>query len=149
MAEPFYTKGLNFSCKRCSHCCRHEPGYVYLSEVDLTNLSQYFNIEKKDFILKYCRFVSYYDGKKVLCLQEKSNYDCILWDRQCLAYEAKPIQCTTYPFWSYILKSASSWEQEGKECPGINNGTLRSKEEIQESLDLQINNIPITMGDEV
>lgn len=99
--------------------------------------------------MKYCRWVSYYNGKTALCLQEKSNYDCILWDGQCLAYEAKPIQCTTYPFWPYIMKSENSWQEESKDCPGINTGSLRSADEIQSCLELQINNIPITRDSEV
>ncbi|MBO5137289.1 MAG: YkgJ family cysteine cluster protein [Spirochaetaceae bacterium] len=143
MAEPFYAQGLRFSCKECSHCCRHEPGYVYLSEKDLTNLCQWFNLDRQDFIKKYCRWVSYYDGTEVLCLQEKENYDCILWQECCTAYEARPIQCSTYPFWSYIVESKESWQKEAMECPGINCGSLCKAEQIEKCLLDSKNSVPI------
>ena len=77
MSEKFYENGLHFECKQCSHCCKDEPGFVYLSQEDLTNLLQWFNVEKNDFIENYCRFVPFYDGSEVLALKEMPNYDCI------------------------------------------------------------------------
>ena len=130
--EQWYSsQGLRFSCTQCSHCCRHEPGFVYLSQKDLTNLCQCFNLEEQQFVEKYCRWVPYYDGTEVLCLQEKVNNDCIFWDSGCTAYEARPVQCSTYPFWTFVLKSPETWIQEGRECPGINCGELRSYSEIE------------------
>ena len=35
MSKKFYDDGLQFECARCSYCCRHEPGYVFLSDNDL------------------------------------------------------------------------------------------------------------------
>ena len=143
MENKFYSQGLNFTCARCSHCCRHEPGYVYLSQIDLTNLCQCFNLEEQEFIDKYCRWVPYYDGSEVLCLREKENYDCILWDIHCQAYGGRPIQCSTYPFWTWILESEGTWIQESKDCPGINKGQHWSCEQIQANVDRYKNNIPI------
>ena len=131
LTEPFYKDGLHFSCQRCSHCCRHEPGYVYLSQDELNNLCKRYNLSSQEFIKQYCRWVPYYDGSEVLCLQEKDNYDCILWDGMCTAYEARPAQCSTYPFWPFIVESDISWSAEAGECPGINKGELHSKEEIE------------------
>ena len=95
MSNCFYENGLNFQCQRCSHCCKDEPGFVYLSKIDLQNLLTCYNLTKEEFIEKYCRFVPYYDGSEVLCLLEKENYECILWDNGCTAYNARPIQCST------------------------------------------------------
>ena len=130
----FFENGLNFSCKRCSVCCRHEPGYVYLSETDLSNLCLKFKMSKEKFIDKYCRRVPYYNGTEVLCLLEKDNFDCILWDGGCTAYEARPVQCSTYPFWTSILSSESAWNRESDSCPGINCGQHRTRSEILENL---------------
>ena len=125
---------MNFSCKRCSVCCRHEPGYVYLSETDLSNLCVKFKMSKEKFIDKYCRRDPYYNGTEVLCLLEKDNFDCILWDGGCTAYEARPVQCSTYPFWTGILCSESAWNEESDSCPGINCGQHRTRSEILENL---------------
>ena len=80
-----------------------------------------------------------------MALLEKDNYDCVLWGTEgCLAYEARPVQCSTYPFWSWVLESRESWEQEAKSCKGINCGKLRSLQEIDEQKFLYDHNLPIT-----
>lgn len=126
MAESFLNNGLAFSCQQCSGCCRHDPGFVYLSREDLDLFLKILSISQEEFIEKYCRFVPYYDGGEVLCLKEKKNYDCIFWDNGCTAYEARPVQCRTYPFWSYIIKNEEAWITESKSCPGINKGSIHS-----------------------
>ena len=87
--EKFYKSGLHFECQRCSFCCGHSPGFVYLSKRDLTTLCKHFDMTVKDFVEKYCRWADYYYGSKVLALLEKKNYDCILWENGCSCYEAK------------------------------------------------------------
>ena len=144
----FYEDGLDFSCARCSHCCTTEPGYVYLSSEDLKLLLDFTKLPKDEFISQFCRWVGYYDGTEVLCLKEKKNYDCILWgEGGCTAYSARPVQCRTYPFWTNVLKSASSWNQEKSDCPGINCGKKHSYEEIKENLALYEQNKPISRGE--
>ncbi len=49
-------------------------------------------------------------------------------------YEARPIQCSTYPFWSSIVSSESAWESEAIDCPGIGKGRLRKREDVEDSL---------------
>lgn len=143
MEEVFYKDGLCFECQQCSHCCRHEPGYVYLSERDLNKLLEFFKTDKESFIEKYCRYVPYYDGSEVLCLKEKPGYDCIFWDNGCKAYEARPLQCSTYPFWSFILKSKKDWDSEAASCPGINKGKKHMYNEIELSKYIYEGNIPL------
>lgn len=143
----FYESGLHFTCKRCSHCCRIEPGFVYLSRKDLTNLCIWFKLNSDLFIERYCRWVRYYDNTEVLCLKETETYDCILWNNGCTAYENRPIQCSTYPFWSYLLESERDWNENQKCCPGINNGELHNKDEIEKQLDLYENNEPLRKND--
>ena len=141
----FYKDGLRFECRRCSDCCRISPGVVYLSKNDLTRLSQCFKISEVDFIAKYCRWVQYYGNKEALALLEKDNFDCVLWgEGGCLAYNARPVQCSTYPFWSWILKSQAEWDEESKSCKGINNGAIRSRQEIDGQKFLYEHNLPIT-----
>lgn len=141
----FYEKGLKFSCTQCSHCCRHESGFVYLSKIDLTNLCECFTLKEKDFIKKYCRIVEYYSNMQVLCLKEKANFDCILWDNGCTAYTARPTQCSTYPFWSFLLKDKKAWDDEATECPGINQGKNHSKSEIIIQMQAYEANKPLTV----
>lgn len=146
--KKFYEDGLHFQCQQCSHCCRSEPGYVYLSKSDLTKLLVWAKLNKEEFIEKYCRFVPYYDGSEVLCLLEKPGYDCIFWENGgCTAYEARPLQCSTYPFWSFLLESKEMWDAEADACPGINQGILHGKEEIEHCLRVYNANDPLRKGE--
>ena len=143
----YYDDGLHFICKRCSNCCRIDPGFVYLSRSDLTNLCQRFKMSVKEFVGVYCRWVQYYDNTQVLCLKEKTNYDCILWNDGCTAYEARPVQCSTFPFWSWILEDKEQWQTCSQDCPGINDGRFWSKEEIERERKRYEQNLPIHKND--
>lgn len=143
MDEKFYKDGLHFSCARCSFCCGHSPGFVYLSKRDLTELCKFKKLSVKEFVEEYCRFAEYYYGTQVLALKEQKNYDCILWQNGCSCYEARPVQCSTWPFWSWIIESKQSWEECGKECPGINKGNLISFEQIEKNRIAYENNKPL------
>jgi hypothetical protein len=70
-----------------------------------------------------------------LSLAEKKNYDCVFWDQGgCAVYEDRPVQCSTFPFWSSILVSRESWLEAARDCPGIGKGELRAREYIEELL---------------
>ena len=97
----------------------------------------------EDFEKKYCRWVTYYGGAKVLALLEKSNYDCVLWENGCSAYKARPIQCSTYPFWDWMLETPETWSDCARTCPGMNKGDLHSKDEIEEKRRAYLKNTPI------
>lgn len=135
MNEPFYADGLHFSCQRCSGCCRHDPGVVRLSEQDLARLLAWSGLDRDGFISKYCRWVDRGDGTENLCLLEKKNYDCILWDQGCTAYESRPFQCSSYPFWPSLLRDEDWWAANAADCPGVNKGTLHERKEIESFLE--------------
>ncbi len=141
--ECFYENGLQFECTRCSFCCGHSPGFVYLSRNDLEKLLEFFKMPVKEFVEKYCRFVDYYYGETVLALKELKNFDCILWNNGCSAYDARPVQCSTYPFWSWMIKDKKVWDECSKDCPGINRGKILNKNQIEEQKKLYDENRPL------
>ncbi|MBN1837483.1 MAG: YkgJ family cysteine cluster protein, partial [Spirochaetales bacterium] len=129
--ERFYAEGLRFECTRCSRCCRHAPGYVFLSQEDLRLLAETSGMSPRGFFEEYCREVDLYGIPRV-SLRERDNYDCILWnDGGCSLYEARPLQCRSYPFWSSNLACFESWTAVCEECPGAGQGQLHSPEEIE------------------
>ncbi len=131
MNNCFYKEGLRFECKRCSSCCRFDPGYVFLSYRDLDRLVEAGGVERKEFLQLYCRAV-YMNGVYRLSLKEKKNFDCIFWeDGGCRLYEARPLQCRSFPFWSDYIKKQGAWMKLEASCPGINHGPIHSKEEIE------------------
>ncbi len=138
MSEPFYAEGLRFSCERCSACCRGEPGYVFLTKEDLRRLLSRLGLEFKAFFRGYCTLVDAGTGMALslreVALENGSN-DCVLWGAGgCRVYGERPVQCSTYPFWSSIMESRESWRREGRSCPGIGSGETRSREYIEERL---------------
>lgn len=134
LQNKFYKDGLNFSCRQCSYCCKGFPGVVLMSEADLERFAKWADVTCEQFILMYCRWIESDDGFEYLSLREKRNMECIFWNKGCEAYEARPIQCRTYPFWTKVLEDQDTWNEESKTCPGINCGEIHSAEEIETEL---------------
>ena len=76
--------------------------------------------------------------QKRLSLIEKTNYDCIFWNNGgCEIYEARPLQCRSYPFWKPFLINKQSWDGEALSCPGMNNGKTVDKKTIDNWLKIR------------
>jgi Fe-S-cluster containining protein len=137
MQKIFYSSGLRFECTRCSRCCRHTPGYVFLSPADLGRLAAAFALPRGEFLRTYCRDVDLGLARRV-SLKEKPNLDCILWENGgCSVYEARPLQCRSFPFWSACVASEQEWLLQAKNCPGMGQGTVHSRKEIEGWLSLR------------
>lgn len=56
--------------------------------------------------------------------------------RTCTVYNAKPLQCTTYPFWTGNLVGEAEWKAESVRCEGINhrNAPVISSKQIAKQL---------------
>lgn len=133
--EMFYQSGLRFECTRCSSCCRHTPGYVFLSSADLEALSPALGMNRQEVLRTYSRQVPLGLARRI-SLKEKTNFDCILWENGgCSVYEARPLQCRSFPFWSGCLSSPEEWENHGRQCPGIGRGVLHTRREIEQWLE--------------
>lgn len=131
--DRFWEKGLRFSCRKgCRYCCGVEPGFVFLTEEDVISLSRCLSLGRKAFVSRFCR-----ETPLGLSLKEKAGFDCVfLTPEGCSVYEARPVQCRTYPFWDTIMKDRQSWEEEKAWCPGIGEGKEHSASEIEECIRL-------------
>jgi len=137
MQKIFYSSGLRFECTRCSRCCRHTPGYVFLSQADLGRLAAAVSLSGPEFRRRYCRIVDLGLARR-LSLREKPNLDCILWENGgCSVYEARPVQCRSFPFWSACVASEEQWLLHSKSCPGMGQGAVHSRAEIEGWLSLR------------
>lgn len=126
-----FLKKADFKCRQCSSCCRHFPGVVYLSKEDFNKISKYLKINPNQLLNDFCRGIEK-NGKLVVGLKEKVNYDCIFWSESCLIYPARPVQCITYPFWPSIVEFEERWKEEAEYCKGINKkGKLSLKQKIK------------------
>jgi Fe-S-cluster containining protein len=103
---------------------------VFLSPQDLATLTQAARLTEDEFLRRYCRSVDLGLARRV-SLREKPNLDCILWENSgCSRYEARPLQCRSFPFWSACVTSRQEWENHAKSCPGMGHGSIHPREEI-------------------
>ncbi|MFO0837530.1 MAG: YkgJ family cysteine cluster protein [Phycisphaerae bacterium] len=122
--SPWYAAGLQFSCTQCGNCCSGPPGYVWLSPSDIAPLAALVGLSPDEFRARHVRQV----GDRV-SLYEKSDGDCEWLIRgpdgktRCGVYEARPVQCRTWPFWDSNLRTPRDWKGAARVCPGINTGT--------------------------
>lgn len=130
----WYKDGLSFACTNCSYCCSVEPGYVFLSAREVQEMADYLSLKFDEFIEIYCRKVDM-GTHYMISLKEKENYDCIFLSKEgCKVYPARPMQCSTYPFWPSVMESKETWDEEAKSCPGINKGRKISLKVIEQVL---------------
>jgi len=124
---PWFADGLKFTCTQCGKCCTGEPGYIWVSEEEITKLAAFRGDDRKEFEAVYTR-----KAKGKVTLREKPNGDCIFFDskRGCTVYPVRPIQCRTWPFWDMNLTSPEEWERTEAICPGSGEGELIPVEEI-------------------
>jgi len=158
--SPFYSQGLNFSCIRCSACCRYESGFVFLSQKDVLVIEKALNMKHPEFIQTYCRWISSVNNTCQLALKEKTNFDCIFWtdklkegqiqeeniEEGCSIYNARPLQCRAFPFWAAVVCDKESWEMTAKDCPGMGQGVLHSRDSIEKWLALRQNEPIMSKG---
>ena len=117
--KPWYQEGLRFKCTGCGKCCTGPSGYVWVSPEEAQAFADHLQISLEEFIKTYTRRI----GNR-LSLREKrrgNDYDCVFLDgKRCTAYEVRPKQCRTYPWWPENVRSLKDWEEEGVRCEGIN-----------------------------
>ena len=109
---------MDFQCQRCSNCCRHDEGFVFLTKENAERIADHLKMTLAEFMEQCCRKVEMPEGK-VLCLKEKSNFDCIFWSNGCLIYEVRPTQCMTFPYWPFLVNDKKLQEEEKHRCKGL------------------------------
>lgn len=135
-AGKWWSEGIQFECQGSGNCClsRGEYGYVFLTRDDRVQMAKHLNLALKDFTKKYC------DQKNgVYHLKEESTRtECVFLNgKRCNVYEARPVQCRTWPFWPEVM-NAKTWNKEVKTfCPGVGKGKVHQPEEIQKILNEQ------------
>jgi Fe-S-cluster containining protein len=106
-------------CNNCDgNCCIGESGYIWISSNEIIVLSKLLNLSEDELKNRYLYKVKYKYSIRERKLS-KNNYACIFFDldkKCCSIYEARPIQCRTFPFWDYFKKNI---EEVKKECPAI------------------------------
>lgn len=120
--SPWYRDGLSFRCTACGLCCTGAPGYVWVNSQEIHDLAAAMGLPPDEFEARHVRTIGVRRS-----LKERADYDCVLLDsgtRKCLAYQARPRQCRTWPFWDSNLRTPDAWEATCQVCPGAGRGDL-------------------------
>ncbi|KAA0211224.1 YkgJ family cysteine cluster protein [bacterium] len=132
----WFEGGVHFRCKgpECGDCCsgKRGPGAVWVNLTEMQQLADVMKLTLDQFTRRYVRRMG-----RGYSLIERANNDCIFYlpEKGCAVYEARPTQCRTYPFWGRIMAARETWEQEARQCPGINaDETLVSADEVRRQL---------------
>jgi len=127
--DPWFRDGLRFECTRCGNCCAGFSGTVTVNDAEVAALAARAELGETAFREQYTRIML--DGS--VSLREKPNYDCVFWAREhgCLVYEDRPMQCRTWPFLRTNVDSRERWDEEARNCPGMNSGRLYTLDEIE------------------
>ncbi|MEM9251591.1 MAG: YkgJ family cysteine cluster protein [Planctomycetota bacterium] len=125
-AEPWYGKGLSFTCTQCGNCCTGPSGFVRFTNAEAKAMADRLGLTVADFRKRYTRQVA---GRPSLTeIKRGRDYDCVFLTRDehgkagCSIYEVRPKQCRTWPFWPENIGSPREWADAGATCPGMQNG---------------------------
>jgi len=106
------------ACETCGgRCCNGESGNIWVTRLESQALADALGLTAESFAEGYLKKVGYRTSIGERC--EGGNYACLLYDRQkggCSAYEARPSQCHTFPFWDYFKERP---DEAAAECPGV------------------------------
>ncbi len=134
--DRWFDSGVRFRClgPECGDCCsgKHGPGAVWLGREEVERLAAYLSLTVRELRHRYLRRLG---GRT--SLRERANFDCVFYrpGEGCSVYEARPLQCRTYPFWGRILAGRVTWADEAEKCPGIDfDDTRVSGEEVDRQL---------------
>jgi len=113
-------------------------------------LAKHLSLTIEETIERYCRGVGDKFSLKETFNPRHGGYDCIFLQEQpavsdgktiaqstrvCSIYAARPAQCRAWPFWESNLASPQAWELAAKRCPGIGQGNLHARKEIETARD--------------
>lgn len=116
---PWYKEGLRFKCTECGKCCTGVSGFVWVTPEEMKAMAAALNLSLDLFTKKYIR----QRGNRYSLIERKQqngDFDCVfLKDKKCEVYQARPVQCRTFPWWKENLNSEESWKLAAKDCEGI------------------------------
>jgi Fe-S-cluster containining protein len=123
----FFDRGIRFECQRCGACCTGDPGYIFVDKQEVLQIAEYISRDAKSFVKEFL-----YPFGTGFSIKECHDGRCLFYREECTIYPVRPEQCRIFPFWFENLRSLKKWRRVTRECPGIDQGPLYSKERILE-----------------
>ena len=134
--------GLRFECTMCGRCCTGPPGYVRYTHDEAVAMARVLGISLDEFEDRYTKIEL--EQRTLGEVESEHGLDCVFLDWEsvpgkavCKVYEARPLQCRTFPWWPQNLRSKRDWERLGRECEGVGRGDFVPIEHIRIERDKQ------------
>ncbi|MCP4007560.1 MAG: YkgJ family cysteine cluster protein [bacterium] len=133
-ADKVPAEGLRFECTQCGECCtaRGEYAYVYLNAEEVERLADFTGVSIPVF--KRERTFRDEEGWRQLRFEGDRCFFLDSETNACSVYEARPIQCRTFPFWNSMIDRGNWSEDALRLCEGLGRGRLYSVEEIHKRM---------------
>lgn len=136
MSASWYDDGLRFECTQCGNCCSGPPGAVWVDDDDVRAIAARLRVGEAEFVDRYTRRLG--TRRSLNEVRSEHGHDCVFLDRRapgravCAIYEARPVQCRTWPFWRENLESREAWDGAKRRtpCPGMDRGRTYTSVEI-------------------
>lgn len=124
-------RGIKFDCiapDGCNgHCC-WGAGSVYIFPDDVARIVEFLKMDVDEFLDKHVDVVEStpihvkYDGNIPVPMFKETGDKaaCHFQDGKgrCTVHQARPFQCSGYPFWRMNTKNKESWSKIVAYCPG-------------------------------
>lgn len=117
---------IPFECTGCGKCCKTR-GDVYMSPTETKKAAKLLGLSIADFKAQYVEeeevtVTMSLDPEQIpegetgwtVLRHKEEDQSCIFLNDEglCNIYEARPIQCSTYPFWPRIMANREAWNSE-------------------------------------
>ncbi len=107
------------ACESCGgKCCLGESGHIIISESEISRMAEVLQLPVHKLRQKY--LIKTEQGFSIREVHlDNGQFACIYFDLEkkcCSVYDARPVQCRTFPFWDrYFFKKDETFYN----CPGI------------------------------
>ncbi len=133
---------MRFECQEScgGKCCKPQwdgkAGFVYLTKQDIEKLSAYLQQPIENYAEQgYFTFTRFMDKlSRQWYLKGGGEKACqFLVEGKCSIYEARPLQCRTFPFWPELTHKGEYIGLK-KHCPGIGKGKHQTNALLEEQI---------------
>lgn len=124
-----------FECTACGACCcGNGDEYVFLEMHEAMAICDHLGLSRSWFRRHYLMRLP--DGELSLRMRETGECIFLQENGRCGIYDARPVQCRTYPFWPDVMASEKTWREEAARCEGIDRGERVPLARIEAALEL-------------
>jgi len=128
------TAGLKFECTECGKCCtrRGKYAHVYVTDEDVRGMAELRGLSVRSFRRRFT-FTDELGWTQIRFDEHVCPFLDVTTNR-CTVYEARPVQCRTFPFWDEMVDEHGWTESARTLCEGLDRGTVHRREDVEAAM---------------